>query len=320
MEIESSEFQGKFAEIFFPHDSIRLEQVKSAKKNFVHYTTANAAMNIIKTRQVWMRQPYFMNDYQEIEHGLQCLKNAYSDEDFNCRTVIDQFYPGLSAEIEREFDTLLEINRKDVYLFCVSEHEQDENNLGRLSMWRAYGKDVGVAIVLNHETFLTESPGIKATLAPVSYHKSQDFLVSFKQVLKNITENPDFIKAMNRQLFKDSMLTMFTYAVLSTKHIGFLEEKEWRIIYSPGMRLSSNLIHDLESINGIPQEVYKIPLKNDPAEGLMKLELNDLIDRIIIGPTNYPLPLYKAFVKMLNDAGVENAANKVCVSDIPLRL
>lgn len=320
MNIKETDFEDKLMSLFFPYEFKKINEVKGVQKNFVHYTTANAAMNMIKTRQVWMRQPYLMNDHQEMEHGLNCLKSAYISDDFQFKKLIDQYYPNLSTEIENEFDTLLRVNRQDVYLFCVSEHENTENDFGRLSMWRAYGKEVGIAIVMKHDTFFTESPGINCTLTPVAYHRYEDFLVNFQQVAKNIIENPNFIKSLDRDYFKNVVLTMFRFAVLSTKHIGFSEEKEWRIIYSPGIEVSKHLEHCLETINGVPQEVYKIPLRNDPAGGLVKIELNDLIERVIIGPTHYPLPLYKAFVKMLSDAGVDGAQDKVWVSDIPLRL
>jgi hypothetical protein len=51
----------------------------------------------------------------------------------------------------------------------------------------------------------------------------------------------------------------------------------------------------------------------------MTIEIPSLINRIIIGPTQYPWAMWKAFVTLLSEAGVENAASKVFTSDIPLR-
>jgi hypothetical protein len=42
-----------------------------------------------------------------------------------------------------------------------------------------------------------------------------------------------------------------------------------------------------------------------------------MIDRIIIGPTQYPLAMRKAFASLLADAGVSDADQKVFVSDNP---
>jgi len=48
-------------------------------------------------------------------------------------------------------------------------------------------------------------------------------------------------------------------------------------------------------------------------------DLNYLLDRAIIGPTKYPIGIYDALAALLTEAGVQNATNKVIVSDIPLR-
>lgn len=47
--------------------------------------------------------------------------------------------------------------------------------------------------------------------------------------------------------------------------------------------------------------------------------LNNLLKKIIVGPTENPWVLYEAFVEELERAGVEDAPNKVVVSDIPIR-
>jgi hypothetical protein len=72
-------------------------------------------------------------------------------------------------------------------------------------------------------------------------------------------------------------------------------------------------------IGGIPQPIYKIPLKDIPEEGFVGAEIPALIERIIIGPTQFPLVTYEAFVELLSKAGVAEAQKKVFISDIPLR-
>jgi hypothetical protein len=106
---------------------------------------------------------------------------------------------------------------------------------------------------------------------------------------------------------------------LSTKHPGFHEEREWRVIYSPSFQKSDRLSTEIVSINGTPQSICKIPLRDVREEGLFGLELPELIDRVIIGPTKFPVGIYDALVTVLTDAGIKNAASKVIVSDIPLR-
>ena len=76
---------------------------------------------------------------------------------------------------------------------------------------------------------------------------------------------------------------------------------------------------EIESIDGVPQEVCKIPLKDFPEEGFTGASIPRLVDRIIIGPNDDQIILLKTFTKLLRDAGCEDAHKRVCASGIPLR-
>ena len=53
--------------------------------------------------------------------------------------------------------------------------------------------------------------------------------------------------------------------------------------YEPSKRLEQ----DVKIINGVPQIIYKIPLFNALEEGLDGIEIPQILDRIIIGPSEY---------------------------------
>jgi hypothetical protein len=59
---------------------------------------------------------------------------------------------------------------------------------------------------------------------------------------------------------------------------------------------SPHVYSSIEVVGGVPQRVHKIPLRSDAAAGLTDLALNELLDRIIIGPTQFPWAMYEAFV------------------------
>lgn len=103
------------------------------------------------------------------------------------------------------------------------------------------------------------------------------------------------------------------------KHPGFHEEREWRVIYSPRFERSERLVADIQIIHGAPQRIFKIPLKDFPEEGFVGAEIPSFVERVIIGPTQYPVAIRDAIVGLLDEAGVENAEGKVWTSDIPLR-
>ncbi len=83
---------------------------------------------------------------------------------------------------------------------------------------------------------------------------------------------------------------------------------------SPGMTEETVVLGD------VPQKNFKLRLANEPEKGLHGADIPSLLDRIIIGPTEFPYMSYKAFVAVLEGLGVTDADSKVVLSDIPLRL
>ena len=187
-------------------------------------------------------------------------------------------------------------------------------------MWRAYSGSTGVALVVNNTPFLSESDALKIYTSPVAYLNDAAFQIEFEKVADGIKANADFLRAHGREAVVSFVFDAFKFATLCTKHPGFIEEKEWRVIYTPTMEESDHLEKGVEVIQGTPQPVYKIPLKNIPEEGLVGVDIPELLDRIIIGPTEYPSAIREAFETLLADVGVEDTASRVRVSGLPLRL
>jgi hypothetical protein len=109
------------------------------------------------------------------------------------------------------------------------------------------------------------------------------------------------------------------FAAICTKHPGFKEETEWRVIHCPWWWASARLQRDIVIIQGAPQPIYKIPLKDIPEENLRGIEIPAFLERLIIGPTEDPLATWEAFRDLLAKCGVANAHEKVVISNIPLR-
>ncbi|MGE5302926.1 MAG: hypothetical protein ACM3TN_06330 [Alphaproteobacteria bacterium] len=91
------------------------------------------------------------------------------------------------------------------------------------------------------------------------------------------------------------------------------------MVASPAMHPSELVTSSVEVVRGIPQTVLKIDLQNHPDQGLVGLAVPELLNRIIIGPCEFPLVVVKAFRELLAAAGVAEPESKIFVSDIPLR-
>jgi hypothetical protein len=205
-------------------------------------------------------------------------------------------------------------------MMSLSEHDDTEDELGRLSMWRAYGGKCGVALVLNPTIFNTETDELKVYSAPVRYLSVPEFATWFGAWTTRLIANEGDLCAAPHP----TLLFFFKYAfrvfALCTKHPGFREEREWRIFHSPLLDGTSDwLVKENEIINGLPQEVVKINLREDAEKGVRGVEPKALFNRLIIGPTAHPLPVYHALHNLLAAAEIDEPSQRIFISNIPLR-
>jgi Protein of unknown function (DUF2971) len=312
--------------IFLPYTYERRSEVHAQNIRFVHYTSAEAAMRILKSKSVWMRNSSCMNDYMEVRHGLALLTSTYQSEiGGQFKAALNSIFPGMSAQIESAFggatfqDLLL-----NTYLTAVSEHADTEDDNGRLSMWRAYGSTAPVAVVLNNHVFVEPTDGaepvdgLKAYARPVGYWDERGLKEQFARINDNLRREADFIQAQGRDRIFLWAHDLLWAAAVSTKHRGFEEEREWRILHWPTREPSRHIRKEIVTINGIPQHVYKLPLEDIPSAGLVAA-IPSLVNHIIIGPTPYPLALGLAFQELLAEAGVPDPDIRIRISQIPLR-
>lgn len=320
---EVSEQTRRLRSIFMPYAVDRTKWVQAKNTRFVHYTSADIALKIIREKRVLMRNTLCMNDFLEFEHGLAQLVNFFK-KDSPTRAAFfeaaNECGANLAEDAIKLFEQWLPQNRLHLYVTCFSEHNIEEDTYGRLSMWRAYSRgSVGVAIVMKNEPFWLESDSLNIFASPVAYLQKDSFDRELLKVVGNIRADCSYLKTVEREHLSGFLFWTLIYAAACTKHPGFAEEQEWRVLYFSKLWESKFLEKSVESINGVPQLAFKIPLENVPAEGIVGLEIPEILDRIIIGPSSFPWPLYDAFVSVLKDTGVADAEKKVIVSDIPLR-
>jgi hypothetical protein len=307
--------------LLFPYMYRKITELRENNTHFVHYSTAEAAMNMIGKAEVWMRKSTCMNDFMEIDHGWGCLTAAYrSESGKRLQAMLDDAFPGIRTELEEHINGWQNQFYTDTYLTCISEHHDAEDKIGRLSMWRAYGAASGVALVLNSASFLNDTPDLSITTNPVAYRDADTFVSEFGDIVHSLEENYELFKRTKVEWLRHWLTQMFRYSILCTKHPGFLEEREWRLIYQPSYEATSFVKKSIESVRGTPQPIIKFPLKDSLDHGLVGIDIPHLVDRVIIGPTNYGLAMKEAFTDLLEAAGVVDAATRVFISDIPLRV
>lgn len=317
--------------VFFQRDVARVPELipplEQPQSKLVHYTSARTAHAILTAKDddercLWLRNATEMNDFSEVDYGLAMLRQAFSDSALErsfveARTAIvpDHFHNVFKAIGDEA--GLLKLNS---YLLSLSAHSGSELDMGLLSMWRAYGGEANVCLVFNIDAFANEQDAYSVVMAPVDYRGLFGVREELERIRDAMIEHRDLLKRIDPHLVSFNMKYALDVMLLSTKHPGFAEEKEWRIIYRPpGPPHEPDVPSKIVCLDGIVQTVFYLPMKDIPEKSLFKANLNELLDGIIIGPTPNPSVVANAFTRLLGAAGIENPERRVRISGIPLR-
>lgn len=318
----------KLREIFAPHESRRRDDLFRFNRRLIHYTSAAAAISIIRNKRVWMRNVRCMNDFMEVEHGFELMQRSFAppidtEAEKGLRVVsaaLDELFVGLSEESIAWFNAWLFQLRNKTYVTCLSEHDPAEKEYGRLSMWRSYtANQVGVGLVINPLPLYSLSNTFGAFSSPVYYFGDNELRDLFIEISDNIKSNKDFLQQQGRDEAKGYFCMLLRAIAMCSKHPGFVEEKEWRIMHTETLDEKGALELDVEFINGIPQPIYKIPLQDHEESGMTGIAIPDLLEHVLIGPTQFPLAVWDAISIELKKAGVQDVDKKISYSAIPLR-
>ena len=292
--------------VFLPSLHARVAQALASGQRFVHYTGAAAAMGMIRSGELWLRNTQCMNDFSEVRHGLELLARAYrSSHGERLIGFFETVYPGIRKEVAERLDALADTVAFDTYVGCVSEHDAAEDGVGRLSMWRAYCGGGGVAFVLANPPLV--GPGSDALgvfTGPVEYAGRRAFFERFARFVDGMLGEGEYIAGLGAERACRALVGSYHFAALSTKHPGFAEEREWRMAFTPTLQPAGDLVRSVEVCRGAPQVVYKLPLRRRPGAPGASTALADILEALIIGPCELPRAVRDAFVELLGEAGV----------------
>ena len=310
----------EIAQLFLPHVLERRAVLQTGKR-LVHYTSAEAAYRIISGREIWLRNAQMMNDFSEIQHGIHCLHLAWASEGGQkLQAMLNRLQDGLRDDLANIFDGHADELRVGTFITSLSEHEDDEDFCGRLSMWRAYGGRSGVALVLNNTAIAAETDEMRVFSSPVFYHDERKFVEWFQHWTGAILAAEDSLHALGPEAVRNVLLMVFRSFALCTKHPGFAEEREWRVFYSPIFEGESEWIEQaVEIVGGVPQILMKLKLKDNPQKGILGVAPETLLNRVIIGPCDYPIQVRAGIGAAIQAAGIANPLERIWMSLIPLR-
>lgn len=289
---------------------------------FIHYTSAEAALSIIKNRQIWLRNATCMSDYREMLHGSEKIHSLITNEKLSSEFVsafrdIDPEIPYHAFDL---FSQVLRIFQASTFISCFSEYRSDRfDGRGRLSMWRAFGGVSRVALVFRPPTPKESVVPAGVFFGPVGYLEDHEVEEVFRRICGNIADHASVLKAREKDSLVNDVFWMFVAAVVGLKHPGFHEEREWRVMYLPTLWQNKNVVTESKVISGIPQNVCILPLNREADEEWKGLLFSKIFEKMIIGPTQFADAMAQAFADELTNAGVTDARDRISISRIPIR-
>lgn len=206
--------------LFQPHIAERMSEL-TVENRLVHYTSAEAAFKIISGKEIWLRNALLMNDFSEIQHGLACLQNAWKQPSGKrLQDWLEATRPGLRGKLVETFDGHTEGLRIATFMLSLSEHGNDEDELGRLSMWRAYGGVTGTALVLNRTIFLSQTDAMGVYSAPVIYRDVSAFASWFDTWVDSVIAAQERLSLIDdNTIFSHFFLTFRIFALCTKRQL-----------------------------------------------------------------------------------------------------
>ena len=180
--------------IFLPDVAAAHMRALRQDLRLAHYTSAENAMKIADGKVLWLRSVKDMNDFTEVEHGAKSVQLALNcDAGRALVSALKHIDNQVADAVTSAADELLPSLYQNVFIACLSEHRPTcptESKYGRLSMWRAYAKEHGVA---NMKPMRTVTDHFDAYSLPVLYAEQQEVVRKIGSIAEAINTNRQFL-------------------------------------------------------------------------------------------------------------------------------
>jgi hypothetical protein len=286
-----------------------------------HYTSIQTLERISQTGEIWFSNPLYMNDVDELRYGMNLGLHAVRSHAGLRDALPRDHYNALVDAFDALYTAFDNDSAFDVYVFSCSEHDDEIGDDGLLSMWRGYGGDGnGVAIVFDMARLLApdSSPLLLRKVQYLSYEQSEQWMAqklqAFATALAGLAAPADRMAVAAAALFE--RIKLFA---LFTKHRGFHEEREWRMVYLRERDVQDALTQQLHYAIGSrgiePRLRFTTSTLGAAHDGP---RLQDAVQRIILGPV-LATPLALRSVARMLEIYQPAWADRVTRSSTPYR-
>lgn len=295
-------------------DLDKKKQFPNVNPYVLHYTSLEVAEKILSNKEIWLSNPLFMNDHHELAFGIVEAENFIRSAQFIEAVENDELYSSFSKCFINQRVNFENEHALNIYVGCFCEEDADSTD-GLLSMWRGYAQSgKGVALALDFSKIPIDV-GSSLIFAPVEYDTNENRIeylrkriVGFINIVKSEYHDDLNLEWATLILFRRIIL----YSIFS-KHIGFREESEWRVVYLPWNDEQKKLKKYFSYLIGSRGVEPKLKLPIEPISGFTHKRFNveNVIDKVILGPNGSSILVRASFVQMLRLLNLNKIANRV---------
>lgn len=300
------------------------EETRPPTGRLAHYTSIITLESILKFNQLWLSNPLFMNDHEELRFGLQVAEQEFMIHD-GIRKACgkSENHEQLIARFQEKLRQIGTEHAFDTYISCFSLHNPSDDRDGKLSMWRGYGGNGdGVALVFDTNA-IKETDTNFLILAKVRYQSRQQRAEWIRRKLDLFAELMTQYQLSSSEYWIaiDSLLERLKVYSIFTKHHGFREEQEWRLVYLRERDRSQMLTEMLGYAIGPTGIQPKLKLDLKRLGEIVKQDLSptNIISQLILGPSISSPLLQATVIRMLETLNLRDLSAKVVASETPYR-
>lgn len=273
-------------------------------KPIYHYTDYDGAKGIIENKSLWMTKLSYLNDKSELKLAIDLFRASANEL---VKRIEGDEKKGLLVETAHQLQSFQETN------ICVASFCENED---LLSQWRSYGNG-GACVALGFNAKLLKGLSNKGLMnlwrCVYKPHEQKRIIDDLINILMRsydvINSTRDTCEDWNKA--KSDLIGSFNTTFLRVapviKNHHFHEEKEWRIITASKPYTDKNWFSRIS--NNRVSQYYRLDF------GLLDKGVYELLDGIIIGPTEEPRLVSEAFMVLLYKAGYKR--KNIGYSQIP---
>lgn len=282
-----------------------------------HYTSSEALLSIISSRELWLLEHSYLSDYSEVAHGLKAVVAAL--EKRKGVQLIDLFY-GSQTQLQK----LAALTNLSYQAFIFSMTEDSDSK----SQWSEYGNNYkGICIGFDYKALLTELLEHEYKVNYKSENLSLDYVERpvFAKVIYSDEEKEQLIEQMldkaieianglPKSLIKDDRVAKLRAIITDAHYVliklislfkdkNFEAEQEHRIVVQYPVRACKEILTNLAAVDYRIHKSLIVPFHRFRLDNFTKL-----VASIGVGPKYGDFKYALTLSEFCHKNGIKNVA------------